>query len=75
MDYVVSTLEMRELERQTIEGYGVPARVLMEVAGRAVARHAHELLAGPSRIAVVCGPGNNGGDGFVAARALAAMGH
>ena len=55
---------------------GTPATVLMERAGRAVARTAVALVGGRygRRIAVVCGRGNNGGDGFVAARALARAG-
>lgn len=55
---------------------GTPAFVLMERAGRAVARAAIEVARGRygRRAAVVCGKGNNGGDGFVAARALARSG-
>ncbi len=75
MDYLVSGLEMGELDRQTIEEVGVPGRVLMEVAGRAVAAAAAELLSPGGRVLVACGAGNNGGDGFVAARALAAAGY
>lgn len=75
MDYLVSAPEMRELDRQTIEELKVPGRTLMEVAGRAVAEVCHDGLEGPARIAIVCGTGNNGGDGFVAARALMARGH
>jgi NAD(P)H-hydrate epimerase len=63
---VVTAAEMRALDRATIEDIGIPAITLMETAGRAVAAAA----AGVQSVAVVCGPGNNGGDGFVAARVL-----
>ncbi len=51
---------------------GVPGAVLMQAAGRAVARAAQRF--GPCRTLVLCGPGNNGGDGYVAARLLAQQG-
>ena len=50
---------------------GVPAKHLMEEAGKGVAEHIFETGAGEGRILVLCGSGNNGGDGFVAARYLA----
>ena len=65
---------MRAVDRWAIEEIGVPSLELMENAGRAVAETVAELaLDGPVR--VVCGKGNNAGDGLVAARHLAAMGH
>jgi len=73
---VLSAAEAGEWDRLARERSKIPSRVLMESAGRAVAtaiaREYKPRLA--SGVAVVCGPGNNGGDGFVAARALAALG-
>lgn len=72
--YLVNAQEMRELDRQTIEELGIPAIVLMEMAGRAVAQEVRNRLKGKGRITVLAGHGNNGGDGFVAARHLAETG-
>jgi len=72
---VVTATEMRALDRTTIDEVGLPALTLMETAGRAVAAAAHAMLANShGHVAVVCGPGNNGGDGFVCARVLRARG-
>ncbi|MGD0283704.1 MAG: NAD(P)H-hydrate dehydratase [Dissulfurispiraceae bacterium] len=66
---VVTADEMRDIDRRTIQDYGIPGLVLMERAGFAVASKVKELY--PSkRILVLCGGGNNGGDGLVAARDL-----
>jgi ADP-dependent NAD(P)H-hydrate dehydratase / NAD(P)H-hydrate epimerase len=67
---LISPAEMAEADRLTIQA-GTPGRALMEQAGRAVADAAGRHPPGTS-VAVVAGPGNNGGDGFVAARVLAA---
>src|SRR5262245_52232260 len=75
MDPIVTSAEMRELDRQTIEELGIPSRTLMEVAGREVARECLRYLKKPSHVVVVCGAGSNGGDGLVAARVLAGRGH
>jgi hydroxyethylthiazole kinase-like uncharacterized protein yjeF len=71
MRCVVTAHEMRALDRAAIDEIGIPAVTLMETAGRAVADAAVRMLgAARGHIAVVCGPGNNGGDGFVCARVL-----
>lgn len=54
---------------------GVPYLTLMENAGRAVADEAARMVQPGARIAILCGPGNNGGDGFVAGRYLMQQGH
>jgi NAD(P)H-hydrate epimerase len=64
---LLSAAEQRDLDRLAAES-GLPTRVLMESAGAAVARAALALR--PRRAMIFCGPGNNGGDGSVAARFL-----
>lgn len=69
---VLAAAEMAEAEQAAIDG-GTPVGELMERAGRAVADIAWRL-AGPARTLVLCGPGNNGGDGYVVARLLGERG-
>jgi ADP-dependent NAD(P)H-hydrate dehydratase / NAD(P)H-hydrate epimerase len=75
MKPVLTPAEAAALDRET-QGRGVAAESLMERAGRAVARAARELAGGSygRRAVVVCGKGNNGGDGLVAARQLGRWG-
>jgi NAD(P)H-hydrate epimerase len=65
--------EMAAIDRASIAA-GVPEIALMEHAGKAVADEIRRRWPQPVAVAVFCGPGNNGGDGFVAARHLAAAG-
>jgi ADP-dependent NAD(P)H-hydrate dehydratase / NAD(P)H-hydrate epimerase len=73
---ILSAAEMREVDRLTTARYGIPGLTLMENAGASVA----EFIArrwpnfARQRILVLCGKGNNGGDGFVAARRLRELG-
>src|SRR6516164_5998722 len=71
---LLTPAEMGEADRMAIAG-GAPGFVLMERAGLAVADEAARLTRSRGRVAVMCGPGNNGGDGFVAARLLARRGY
>jgi len=71
---IVTAAEMREIDRATSERFGVPSSVLMENAGTAVADFVLSQYPSAKTIGVVCGKGNNGGDGFVAARKLQAAG-
>jgi NAD(P)H-hydrate epimerase len=67
---IVTAVEMRKIDRITTEKYGVPSRSLMERAGSAVAERVLNHYPAARDIAVVCGKGNNGGDGLRAARVL-----
>ncbi len=71
---IVTAEEMRAIDRATSERFDVPSLTLMENAGAAVADYVLSHHAAAGRIVVVCGKGNNGGDGFVAARRLQEQG-
>lgn len=67
---VVTAEEMREIDRVSIEGYGIPSIVLMERAGLSVVKRINEFYGKSCRVVVLSGGGNNGGDGLVIARVL-----
>jgi len=71
---VLSAAEMQACDRVTTERYGVPSVDLMRAAAAAVADFAREVFPHARRVTVLCGRGNNGGDGMMAARLLAAAG-
>ena len=71
---ILDVAQMREADRRTIAS-GTSGIDLMERAGAGVAQAARAMLPGSGRVVILCGPGNNGGDGFVAARLLADAGY
>ena len=72
----VTAQTMRAIDRIAIEQCGVPGVILMEHAGKAVAERVKTILREQKerRVVICCGTGNNGGDGYVAARHLANWG-
>jgi ADP-dependent NAD(P)H-hydrate dehydratase / NAD(P)H-hydrate epimerase len=71
---ILTAAEMPEADRVTSQKFGVPSLTLMENAGSAVAEFVLKSYPQAKTIGVICGKGNNGGDGFVAARKLRAAG-
>lgn len=71
---VVTAAEMREIDRSAIEDFGIPAEVLMNSAGKYIAEFINGEFSG-SAVHIICGTGNNGGDGFTAAYYLLNAGH
>ncbi len=73
---VLDAAQMREAERRTIEEIGIPSIVLMEHAGQRVVEAMESAFddLGTRRVAVLCGRGNNGGDGLAVARLLRGRG-
>ena len=69
---ILTADQMREADRRTIEDIGIPSLVLMENAGRQVVAAMESFFQdlADRRVAIICGKGNNGGDGFVVARTL-----
>jgi len=70
---ILSVEEVRELDKRATEEYGIPSLLLMENAGRGLSIHVLktlQLLPKSAEVLIICGSGNNGGDGFVAARHL-----
>ena len=71
---VFTIKQAQKFDRYAQEALGIPSLILMENAGRSVAEVALTMLGKKKNVLVVCGVGNNGGDGFVAARHLANAG-
>src|ERR1700735_3217877 len=71
---IVSASEMRAIDRASSERFSVPSLTLMENAGATVSDYVLSHYTSAVRIVVFCGKGNNGGDGFVAARRLREQG-
>lgn len=75
MNRTISCLEAKALDREAREKFGISTLMLMENAGRAVACEAIKIVKNRHKqVAIFCGKGNNGGDGFVAARHLLVKG-
>lgn len=72
---VVTAEEMRKIDKQTIEGIGIPSIVLMDTAANAVLRSIQRNFSGCRHVGIIIGKGNNGGDGLALARQLAHVGY
>ena len=72
---VLTPEAMREVDRTAVEEVGIPSLVLMENAAIGVVDALAERFGEARSVAVLCGPGNNGGDGLAAARHLAIRGY
>lgn len=66
--WIHTAQQCQEIDRRATQDYGLPAMVLMERAGLAVFEAIQEMMPEPLSIGIICGKGNNGGDGFVVAR-------
>lgn len=77
--YILDRAAVRAVDRAAVEEYGIPGIVLMENASRGLASAALRILArrgdAPGSVLVICGRGNNGGDGYALARHLHNAGH
>lgn len=74
MEYLVDAKNMKRCDQAAIKGLGIPAMVLMERAALVVTEELLKAVLHPSPVLVVCGSGNNGGDGFAIARLLSEQG-
>lgn len=68
--YILSPQEMTAIDRHTINEYKIPGKLLMELAGKGCFEELRKILPAEAYVAVLCGKGNNGGDGLVIARWL-----
>ncbi|NLP16058.1 MAG: NAD(P)H-hydrate dehydratase [Clostridiales bacterium] len=75
MKYIVDSVKMKEIDRYTMEEIKIPPAVLMERAAMEVIAVMKQSITKDDRILVVCGPGNNGGDGVAAGRILHLQGY
>lgn len=73
--WIATAAQCRKLDRTAMDEYGVPPVVLMERAGLAVFEVVREMLPDGGRVSVMCGKGNNGGDGLVVARLASEHGY
>lgn len=71
----ISSQQARLLDQRALQTYGIPALLLMDHAGRAIAEEVRGLRKPKANVAVICGGGNNGGDGLSAARWLRTWGY
>lgn len=70
----ITAQQAKKIDKKAKDKFGISVLVLMENAGRAVAEEAMKMLRENKPVAIFCGKGNNGGDGFVAARHLLVQG-
>jgi len=73
--YPLTCDQVRNVDRRAIEQYGMSGLVLMENAGRGAAEAIHRISSTGHTITILCGKGNNAGDGYVIARHLELLGH
>jgi NAD(P)H-hydrate epimerase len=74
MQYAVNSSQMKNLDQKTIQEIGIPSLVLMERAALEVAKVVKNHASTQDKVLVVCGVGNNGGDGIAIARILSMFG-
>ena len=76
MERILSDLEMRAADAYTIDCLNISSQILMTRAGTAIADEIEKIVGdGKKKILLICGVGNNGGDGYVCARVLSERGH